>query len=107
MDPFFPPCSFGTVELNIYRSNAIGIDNFSFIKGLNLKTVLLLSPELPLRTTTEFLKAEGIELSQLGLAVWSPEVLPRSVAYCSNRNALLDHVRCLGNLSVTSSSKRL
>jgi len=73
MEPLIPPVNFGIIEPDLYRSNALSVNNFGYVKGLNLRTVLLLSPELPLRTTTDFFDAEGITLSQLGLHVWSPE----------------------------------
>ena len=48
-------------------------DDLSFAGSFH-HAQLLLSPELPLRTTTDFLEAENITLCQLGLSVWSPEV---------------------------------
>lgn len=43
--PLFPPLNFGTVEENIYRSAIPTELNFQFLQTLNLKTVLILSPE--------------------------------------------------------------
>jgi len=73
-----PPERFAMVEEGVYRSNAITTQNFSFIQTLQLKTVLLLSPEMPLRAVTNFLKQEKVQLVQLGLKIWSPESSPVS-----------------------------
>ena len=57
-----PPERFGMVEEGVYRSNAITTTNFAFIQTLQLKTVLLLSPEMPLRAVTDFLKKQKVQL---------------------------------------------
>jgi len=66
------------VEEGVYRSNAITTTNFAFIQTLQLKTVLLLSPEMPLRAVTDFLKKQKVQLVQLGLKIWTPESSPVS-----------------------------
>jgi tyrosine-protein phosphatase OCA1 len=43
--PLFPPLNFGTVETDLYRSGIPNELNFQFLQSLNLKTVLILSPD--------------------------------------------------------------
>jgi len=57
-----PPELFGLVEKDIYRSNTLKPENFPFIKTLNLRTALLLSPEIPTRTVSFFFEESGIKL---------------------------------------------
>ena len=47
----FPPDVFGIVEKGIYRSNAFEAVNYSFIRSLSLKSVVILSPEAPTRVS--------------------------------------------------------
>eukprot|EP00658_Telonema_sp_P-2_P009969 TRINITY_DN13724_c0_g1_i3.p1 TRINITY_DN13724_c0_g1~~TRINITY_DN13724_c0_g1_i3.p1 ORF type:complete len:219 (+),score=57.37 TRINITY_DN13724_c0_g1_i3:231-887(+) len=68
-----PPDKFSMVEDGVYRSNAITAANFDFIKRLGLRTVVLLSPEMPLRALTDFLKHQSVQLIELGLRIWSPD----------------------------------
>jgi hypothetical protein len=42
---FFPPLNFAYVEENLYRSAIPTELNFQFLNSLNLKTILILSPE--------------------------------------------------------------
>lgn len=56
-----PPEMFGLVESGIYRSNALSPINFPFIKQLNLKTVLQLSPEVPIKAVSTFFQENQIE----------------------------------------------
>ena len=68
MEPeLLPPEKFAMVQEGVYRSNTITAANFPFIKRLDLKTVVLLSPEMPLRAVTDFLSAEGVELVTVAL----------------------------------------
>lgn len=60
--PLCPPEVFGIVEQGVYRSNALRPVNFPFIELLRLKTVVYLSPDMPLRSVTSFLKEHGIRL---------------------------------------------
>lgn len=67
-----PPESFGIVEQQVYRSNLPNPMNFSFLKQLSLKTVLLLSQEIPTRLVTQFFDDNGIQLVHLGLRQYKP-----------------------------------
>lgn len=67
-----PPESFGIVESGVYRSNLPVPLNFPFIKQLNLRTVLLLSQELPTRVVTQFFDENDISVVHLGLKVYRP-----------------------------------
>ncbi|KAK4535446.1 hypothetical protein CDCA_CDCA05G1471 [Cyanidium caldarium] len=69
-----PPESFGIVEPQVYRSNLPNPLNFSFLRQLSLRTVLLLSQEIPTRVVTQFFDENGIELVHLGLRAYkTPE----------------------------------
>eukprot|EP00871_Galdieria_phlegrea_P005399 jgi/Galph1/5860/GphlegSOOS_G4453.1 len=61
-----PPEMFGIVESGIYRSNLFFPISFLFIKLLNLKTVLLLSAEVPTKVVSNFLEENAINLVHLG-----------------------------------------
>lgn len=56
-----PPEVFGLVESGIYRSNSLHPVNFPFIKLLRLKTVLQLSPEVPIRPVISFFEENNIK----------------------------------------------
>ncbi len=57
-----PPHAFGIVEQCVYRSNMPIHANFSFLRKLQLRTALVLSPEKPLREFEEFVQENKIEL---------------------------------------------
>jgi hypothetical protein len=57
-----PPEHFGIVERGLYRSEMFQQSHFTFIKQLNLKTVVVLSPEQPNRHTLTFLEECGTKL---------------------------------------------
>ncbi|KAH8553293.1 tyrosine phosphatase family-domain-containing protein [Umbelopsis sp. PMI_123] len=67
-----PPEHFGIVEKGLYRSEMFQQSHFTFIKQLNLRTVVVLSPEQPNRHTLSFLEECGTKLVHLGLATWKP-----------------------------------
>ncbi|RHZ46316.1 hypothetical protein Glove_627g19 [Diversispora epigaea] len=71
---FTPPEQFGIVEKGLYRSDMLHASNFSFIKTLHLKTVIILSPEVPTRALANFLEENKIKLVHLGLRVWKPNL---------------------------------
>eukprot|EP01134_Creolimax_fragrantissima_P000126 CFRG0126T1 len=68
---YTPSDAFGIVEKGVYRSNIPYPSNFSFIRKLKLKTVLVLSPERPVRAVTEFFDENGIDVIHLGKMTWS------------------------------------
>ena len=57
-----PPEAFAIVEKGIFRSNIPNNANFGYLKMLNLKTVLILSPEVPTRSLTTFLEDLNVKL---------------------------------------------
>ncbi|CAG8802325.1 9457_t:CDS:2, partial [Dentiscutata erythropus] len=67
-----PPEQFGNVEKGLYRSDMLCPPHFPFIKSLNLKTILLLSPEAPTRSVGNFLEENNIKLVPLyeSMKVW-------------------------------------
>ncbi|KXN68131.1 hypothetical protein CONCODRAFT_72464 [Conidiobolus coronatus NRRL 28638] len=64
------PESFGQVEDGIYRSEMIKPAHFPFIKTLNLSKVLVLSPEPPSKTVSNFFNNQNIEVCHLGQQSW-------------------------------------
>ncbi|KAJ3342727.1 hypothetical protein HDU93_001299 [Gonapodya sp. JEL0774] len=68
-----PPDSFGVVERGVYRSNALHPLHFPFVKNLNLRTAVMLSPEVPMRSVTNFFDDSGIKFLHLGHA-WKPNL---------------------------------
>ncbi|KAI9319379.1 protein-tyrosine phosphatase [Dichotomocladium elegans] len=67
-----PPEQFGIVEPGIYRSDMLQPLHFPFIKQINCKTVVMLSPEMPNRVTSNLMDECGMELVHLGMATWKP-----------------------------------
>jgi len=73
-----PPEVFGIVEKGIFRTNAFFPINFSFIKLLNVQTIVQLSPEVPIKALTTFMEDNNIRhihlgLIHLGLKAWKPD----------------------------------
>ena len=69
-----PPEQFGVVEEGVYRSCALTPINFPFVQTLCLRTVVNLSPELPVRSVKQFLHESEIEFIHVGLRTWKPDV---------------------------------
>ncbi|KAK5583927.1 hypothetical protein RB653_005532 [Dictyostelium firmibasis] len=65
-----PPALFGTIEPLLYRTNSLYPANFPFIKLLSLKTVVQLSPEVPIKAVSSFFQENNINLIHLGLKSW-------------------------------------
>ncbi|KAF9579578.1 hypothetical protein BGW38_004112, partial [Lunasporangiospora selenospora] len=65
-----PPEQFGIVESGLYRSDTLHPSNFPFIRSLNLKTAILLTPELPSRAMSNFFEENNIRLIDLALGSW-------------------------------------
>ncbi|GAM26203.1 hypothetical protein SAMD00019534_093780, partial [Acytostelium subglobosum LB1] len=68
-----PPALFGIIEPQLYRTNSLYPVNFPFIKMLGLKTVVQLSPEVPIKAVTTFLEENNINLIHLGLKAWKAD----------------------------------
>jgi len=62
MAALVPPDAYGIVEPGVYRSNVLQPSNFAFIATLQLRKVLILSPEMPTRAVAAFLEENRIEL---------------------------------------------
>lgn len=61
--PLYPILSqTGIIQPQIYRANTIHQNNFPFIKTLGLKTILLLSSEIPTRGLMTFFEEIGVEV---------------------------------------------
>jgi tyrosine-protein phosphatase OCA1 len=58
----FPPQNFGAVEDGIYRSGLPSELNYRFLESLNLKTVIILSPESISIQFSSFLEDFGISV---------------------------------------------
>jgi hypothetical protein len=57
-----PPDEYGMVERGVYRANVLQPSNFAFVATLQLRKVLVLSPESPTRAVAAFLDENRIEL---------------------------------------------
>eukprot|EP00123_Amoebidium_parasiticum_P021196 comp63179_c0_seq1/m.47941 comp63179_c0_seq1/g.47941 ORF comp63179_c0_seq1/g.47941 comp63179_c0_seq1/m.47941 type:complete len:209 (-) comp63179_c0_seq1:105-731(-) len=66
-----PPEAFAIVEPGVYRSNIPYPVHFPFLKQLGLNTVVVLSPERPVRTVTDFFEESKINMIHLGQKTWS------------------------------------
>ncbi|KAI9205644.1 tyrosine phosphatase family-domain-containing protein [Polychytrium aggregatum] len=75
-----PPDFYGIVEKGIYRSNILHPTNFSFLKTLSLKTVIVLSPEPPTRALSTLFDEAGIKVIHLGVQAWKPTLGWRPVS---------------------------
>ncbi|CAJ0626611.1 12505_t:CDS:2 [Entrophospora sp. SA101] len=75
-----PPEQFGIVEKGIYRSDMLHPSHFPFIKSLNIKIILVLSPEVPARSIMGFIEENKIKLIHLGTRVWKPILSWRPVS---------------------------
>jgi len=68
-----PPQFYGIVEKGIYRSDMITSGNFPFVQSLELKAMLILSPEKPSRQLRTFAEENNIKIVHLGLHAWRHE----------------------------------
>ena len=66
-----PPDQFGLVESQVYRSAFLTPASFDFINLLNLRTVVNLSQEVPVRAVLSFFQENHIALENVGLQVWT------------------------------------
>ncbi|OZJ01742.1 hypothetical protein BZG36_05187 [Bifiguratus adelaidae] len=73
-----PPEQYGIVEAGVFRSDMLQSAHLPFIRQLKLKTILVLSPELPGRAVLNYLEEAGVNLVHLGLTTWKPANTPLS-----------------------------
>ncbi|KAA8495939.1 putative tyrosine-protein phosphatase [Porphyridium purpureum] len=66
-ESFTPPEYFGIVECGVYRSNLPNPISFPFIKLLKIKTVLLLSADVPTKLVRTFFEENSFTVHHLGL----------------------------------------
>ncbi|OAP06061.1 PFA-DSP3 [Arabidopsis thaliana] len=66
-DVLAPPSNFSMVEDGIYRSGFPRPENFSFLKTLNLRSIIYLCPEPYPEENLKFLEANNIKLYQFGI----------------------------------------
>eukprot|EP00124_Ichthyophonus_hoferi_P000816 Ihof_evm2s34 gene=Ihof_evmTU2s34 len=71
MEMVNPPEGFAIVEPGVYRSNIPYPGHFPFLKKLDLNTVVVLSPERPVRAVTDFLEEAKINMVHLGQRAWA------------------------------------
>lgn len=60
-----PPHAFAIVERGVYRSNMPHPTDMPFLLRLGLRTVVILSPEQPLRAVSEQFEAANVRVCQL------------------------------------------
>jgi len=70
MESLQAPERFGIVEPQVYRSSVFHPVNFSFVSALKLRTIVHLSPEVPLRAVSNYMEENDIRLLPLGNRFW-------------------------------------
>jgi len=75
-----PPEKFGIVEAGVYRSNALYEINIPFLKQLEIKTVLYLSPDTPVRAIKAFFDENNINFIELGIRALQPKLTWKPVS---------------------------
>ncbi|KAJ3299328.1 hypothetical protein HK104_009353 [Borealophlyctis nickersoniae] len=75
-----PPDGFGIIEPGVYRSHALQPTNFPFLQTLNLKTVLVLSPDPPSKSVNSYVEDNGIKMLHLGSQASRPNLGWRPVS---------------------------
>ncbi|CAH1444768.1 unnamed protein product [Lactuca virosa] len=63
----YPPLNFSMVDYGIYRSSFPDSANFSFLKSLDLRSIVYLCPEAYPEHNLEFLKSNRIQLFHFGI----------------------------------------
>jgi hypothetical protein len=95
---FFPPQNFGAVEEGIYRSALPSELSFQFLESLNLKTVIVLSPESMDNQFASFLEDYGIRVVYIkntandgfrGLSPVAEETVIEALHVLTNRSNLV------------------
>ncbi|CAL9759491.1 unnamed protein product [Musa acuminata subsp. burmannicoides] len=61
------PSNFGIVDRGIYRSGFPAANNFRFLEGLKLRSIVYLCPEPYPEVNTEFVRSHGIRLFQFAI----------------------------------------
>lgn len=64
------PSHFATIAPHIYRSRVFTQTAHPFLRTLQLRTILSLTPELPSRSLASFCSAQGIKFIHFGLDSW-------------------------------------
>ncbi|OWZ32346.1 protein-tyrosine-phosphatase [Cryptococcus neoformans C23] len=64
------PALFSIVEPGVYRSASPTPSQVPFLAGLNLKTIISLTPEHPIKPLLQFVRTAGISFVHLGLTHW-------------------------------------
>ena len=54
------PLRFNTIENNLYRGGYPTLRNFRFLKRLELKTIISLTPEIPTNDLNQFCQQYGV-----------------------------------------------
>ena len=79
-----PPALFASVAPQIYRSATPTPHNHSFLRTLQLRTILSLTAELPSPSLTSFCRKHNIRFLHLGLKRWAPPPPPPSSSSSSD-----------------------
>jgi tyrosine-protein phosphatase OCA6 len=108
-----PPLRFASVESDLYRGTYPHPQNIRFLKRLNLKTILSLTPEPLSGEVMEFAKENGIQLIHLCCGPMktkskkkrpvpiTAEQAREAVEYMINGNLAPMYVHCLNGSEVT------
>ncbi|KAI8807698.1 hypothetical protein BJ742DRAFT_678767, partial [Cladochytrium replicatum] len=90
-----PPDALGIVEKGFYMY-ALQPDNFGYIRTLNLKSVLVLSTEVPTRQVISFFEDRKIAMTYRGhlVNVWKPNLGWRLISEELIKEGLSVHPEC-------------
>lgn len=69
-----PMVAFGLVEKGVFRSNSPGPTDFAFLRTLNLRTVVYLSPERLIKPVLKQFEENGVRFVNLGVDTWRTPV---------------------------------
>ncbi|WRT67898.1 uncharacterized protein IL334_004872 [Kwoniella shivajii] len=67
------PNLFSIVETGVYRCASPTAAQIPFLSSLNLKTIISLTPEHPIKPLLTFIRTSGIDFMHLGLTLWRPQ----------------------------------
>ncbi|KAJ3035040.1 hypothetical protein HDV00_004366 [Rhizophlyctis rosea] len=75
-----PPDAYGIIEPGIHRSNLLHPPHFPFIQILKLRTIVVLSPDMPSKHLAAFSEEGGVKLIHLGQHFTPPNLGWRPVS---------------------------
>lgn len=106
--PMIPPNRFSMVEEDVYRGAYPTLHSFPFLETLNLRGILMLTPEKPTYDLEAFANDEGIEIKHIQMERYKGEVFFAAADITVALQFLLDadhnpvYIHCLDGRHITS-----